>query len=193
MMTERSTVVGLCGSLRKGSYNHAALDAAGRLMPTGMQLLIKPFDAIPIYNADNQELGWPLAVTQLAEAISGADAVLIASPEYNFSVPGGLKNAIDWLSRLPAQPLRDKPVAIMGAATGPLGTARMQYELRRILNSLEARVLLKPEVFISNAKSKFGSDGDLIDETTLKFIGDQMQAFARWIARERAAMHSTAT
>lgn len=186
------SVLGLCGSLRRSSYNRAALEAAGRLMPAGLQLSIGAFDAVPIYSADEQERGWPAAVTQLADAIARADAVLIASPEYNFSVPGGLKNAIDWVSRLPAQPLRDKPVAIMGAATGPLGTARMQYDLRRILQSLEARVLLKPEVFISNAKTKFDADGRLRDETTSKFIGEQMQAFARWIAREKAASLSTA-
>lgn len=181
-------VAGLCGSLRAASYNRGALEAAGRLMPAGMGLRVESFAQLPIYGADEQERGWPPAVLALGEAIARADAVLIASPEYNFSVPGGLKNALDWLSRLPEQPFKGKPVAILGAATGPVGTARMQYELRRILHFLEARVLLKPEVFIGNAKAKFDAQGQLTDETTLKFIGEQMVALRRWIVRERAAV-----
>lgn len=187
---EQLNVAGLCGSLRAASYNRASLDAAGRLMPAGMALRIEPFAQIPIYCADEQERAWPREVLALGEAIAQADAVLIASPEYNFSVPGGLKNALDWLSRLPNQPFKGKPVAIMGAATGPVGTARMQYELRRVMHGLEAQVLLKPEIFISNAKSKFDSEGRLVDEVTLKFIGDQMTAFERLIRRERAAAQS---
>lgn len=180
-------VAGLCGSLRAASYNRAALEAAGGLMPPGMCLGVESFAGVPIYDADEQERGWPPAVLQLGEAIARADALLIASPEYNFSVPGGLKNALDWLSRLPKQPVKGKPVAILGAATGPVGTARMQYELRRILHFMEARVLLKPEVFIGQAAGKFDAQGQLTDETTRKFIADQMQALRRWIVRERAA------
>jgi chromate reductase len=186
-VSEQLNVAGLCGSLRAASYNLGSLEAAGRLMPAGMALRIASFGQIPIYSADEQERAWPAAVLELGEAIARADAVLIASPEYNFSVPGGLKNAIDWLSRLPQQPFKGKPVAIMGAATGPVGTARMQYELRRILHGLEAQVLLKPEIFVSNAKAKFDSEGRLVDEATLKFIGDQMLALQRLIRRERAA------
>lgn len=179
-------VVGLCGSLRAASYNRAALEAAGRLMPAGMQLAIESFRQFPIFDADEQDSGWPPAVLALGEAIGRADAVLIASPEYNFSVPGGLKNALDWLSRLPQQPFKDKPIAILGAATGPMGTARMQYDLRRIFHFMEARVLLKPEVFIGNAKSKVDAQGRLTDEVTLRFIGEQMAALQRLIRRERA-------
>lgn len=185
--------VGLCGSLRNASYNRGALDAAGRLMPTGMQLQIESFAQLPIYCADEQARGWPPALLALGEAIDRSDAVLIASPEYNFSVPGGLKNALDWLSRLPQQPFKNKPVAILGAATGPVGTARMQYELRRILHCLEARVLLKPEVLISNAKTKFNEQGQLTDEMTLKFISEQMAALQRLIVRERAASQAEAS
>jgi chromate reductase len=185
--TERLKVVGLCGSLRAASYNQAALEAAGRLMPPGMALRVASFAQFPIYCADEQERAWPSAVLALGDAIAMAEAVLICSPEYNFSVPGGLKNALDWVSRLPQQPFKGKPVAIMGAATGPVGTARMQYELRRILHGLEAQVLLKPEIFISNAKAKFDSEGQLVDEITLKFIGDQMTALERLIRREQAA------
>lgn len=189
---DQYVVAGLCGSLRAASYNRAALEAAGRLMLTGMRLRVESFAQVPIYSADQQERGWPPAVVQLGQAIARADAVLIASPEYNFSVPGGLKNALDWLSRLPEQPFKGKPVAIMGAATGPVGTARMQYDLRRILHFLDARVLLKPEIFIGNAKAKFDAEGRLVDETTLKFMADQMQALRRWIVRERAAAQAEA-
>jgi chromate reductase, NAD(P)H dehydrogenase (quinone) len=184
---DQLNIAGLCGSLRTASYNRAALDAAGRLMSAGMTLHIETFAQIPIYCADAQERAWPTEVLELGEAIANADGVLIASPEYNFGVPGGLKNALDWLSRLSEQPFSGKPVAIMGAATGPVGTARMQYELRRVMHGLEAQVLLKPEIFISNAKSKFDGEGRLVDEVTLKFIGDQMAAFERLIRRERAA------
>lgn len=184
---DQLNIAGLCGSLRAASYNRAALDAAGRLMSVGMALHIETFAQIPIYCADAQARAWPKEVLELGAAIANADGVLIASPEYNFSVPGGLKNALDWLSRLPEQPFKGKPVAIMGAATGPVGTARMQYELRRVMHGLEAQVLLKPEVFISNAKSKFDGEGRLVDEVTLKFIEDQMAAFERLIRRERAA------
>lgn len=185
-------VTGLCGSLRAQSYNRAALEAAGRLMPAGMSLQVASFAQVPVYNADEQEQSWPEAVTALGDAIRHADAMLIASPEYNFSVPGGLKNALDWLSRLPDQPFKGKPVALMGASGGVLGTARMQYDLRRILHFLEARVLLKPEVFIGNAKAKFDAGGRLVDETTLGFMADQMQALWRWIMRERAAARAEA-
>jgi chromate reductase len=185
-MTSTLNVMGLCGSLRTASDNMAALVTAGRLMPVGMGLRIESFADVPIYNADAQEQGWPSSVSRIGDAIAAADAVLIASPEYNFGVPGGLKNLIDWMSRLPVQPLRDKPVAILGAATGPLGTARMQYELRRVLHCLEARVLLKPEVFISNAKTKFDASGAIVDEATTKFVGDQMLAFHQFIRRERS-------
>ena len=180
------TVVGLCGSLRAASYNRAALDAAGRLMPSGMALRIGTFSQVPIYCPDGQERAWPSDVVALGQTIAQADAVLIASPEYNFSVPGGLKNALDWLSRLPEQPFRGKPVAIMGAATGPVGTARMQYDLRKILHCLEAQVLLKPEIFIGQAKTKFDANGHLVDEVTLQFITEQMLALQRLIRRDRS-------
>lgn len=184
---DRFTVAGLCGSLRSASYNRAALQAAAGLMPQGMRLEELGFAGLPHYCADEQERGWPPGVVQLGEAIARADAVLIASPEYNFGIPGAFKNALDWLSRLPQQPFKGKPVAILGAATGPLGTARVQYEVRRVLHSLEARVLLKPEVFIGNAQAKFDAAGRLVDEPTRRFVAEQMLALARWIVRERAA------
>lgn len=180
-------VVGLCGSLRAASYNRAALRVAGELMPPGMRLRTLEFADLPFFDADLQARGWPPAVERLGAAIAEADGLLIASPEYNFGVPGALKNALDWLSRLPGTPLKGKPVAILGAATGPVGTARMQYDLRRVMHFVEARVLLKPEIFIAHAAQKFDAAGVLVDEPTRGFMREQMKAFQRWIVREQAA------
>jgi chromate reductase, NAD(P)H dehydrogenase (quinone) len=176
--TERAvTLIGLCGSLRSGSLNRAALSAATAVLPSKVSLKVHDFRDIPVFDADEQARAMPNRVVAIGDAIRAADGVVIASPEYNFSIPGGLKNLIDWLSRLPAQPFKHKPVAIMGAAAGPLGTARMQYDLRRVLHCLEAQVLLKPEIFIGQAAGKFDSNGVLIDEPTRQFLKQQMAAF----------------
>jgi chromate reductase len=121
-------------------------------------------------------------VAALRERIRRADAVLIASPEYNFSVPGGLKNVLDWTSRGEDQPWAHKPVALLTASPGPLGGARVQYDLRKVMLYLNAMVLVKPEVFIAQAATKFDAQGQCTDETTRKFVGEQMAAFERWIA-----------
>jgi len=180
-------VLGICGSLRQQSYNRSALLAAAGLMPVGMQLAIAQYDAIPLFNQDVQDQGIPEAVTRLADQIRAADALLIASPEYNFSISGVLKNAIDWLSRLPVQPFKDKPVAILSATRGPLGGARHQYEVRKILGSQDALVLTRPEVFINMCHTKFDADGALVDAATRKVLSDQMQAFEGWITRLKGA------
>jgi chromate reductase len=176
-------VLGICGSLRAKSYNRSALQAASELMPAGMQLSIAEFADVPLFNQDVQNQGIPDAVTRLAQAVSAADAILIASPEYNFSISGVLKNAIDWLSRVPAPPFKDKPVAILSATMGPLGGGRHQYELRKVLGSQDALVLVKPEVFINAAHTKFDAEGKLTDEPTRKILADQMVALQRWIGR----------
>ena len=123
-------VLGICGSLRAKSFNRSALLAAAELMPAGMQMTVADYADVPLFNQDVQDKGFPEAVMRLAQQIREADALLIASPEYNFSISGVLKNAIDWLSRVPAPPFKDKPVAILSATMGPLGGARQQYELR---------------------------------------------------------------
>ena len=179
----RYKILGICGSLRSKSYNRSALRAAAELMPASMQLSIANYDAIALFNQDVQEQGIPGAVTQLAEEIRAADALLIASPEYNFSISGVLKNAIDWLTRVPVQPFKDKPVALMSASAGPLGGARHQYEVRKILGSQDALVLTRPEVFIGLAQTKFDASGTLTDEMSRKVVSDQMLAFERWIER----------
>lgn len=156
-------------------------------MPEGMLLQIASYDEFPFYMADEQEKGFPSAVQTLGDAIARADALVIASPEYNFGIPGAFKNALDWLSRLPSQPCRGKPVALLGVSPGPVGTARMQYELRRVLHHFEARVLLRPEVFINHSASRFSLEGHLVDTVACQLLSDQMLALRRLIIRERAA------
>ena len=185
MTVPRCRVLGLCGSMRAQSFNMAALRAAAELMPSDVNLQIATLHGIPVYNGDDQAKGWPPALQALADAIRASDGVLIASPEYNFSIPGGLKNALDWLSRLPDQPIKGMPVAILGAATGPVGTARMQYDLRKVLQFLEGDVLLRPEVFIGHAASRFDDSGRLVDAATRGFVADQMRAFIALVERNR--------
>ena len=180
-----SHIVSLCGSLRKGSYNRMLMQALPALAPPGMSVAeAPPFTAFPLYNADIQAKGFPAEVTTLADAIRAADGVIFCTPEYNFSMPGGLKNAIDWVSRLPSQPFAGKPVAIQSASPGPLGGARMQYDLRRTLLFLDAQTLIKPEVFVGSCASRFDEKtGALTDEATRGFVKQQLEAFARLIER----------
>lgn len=176
-------ILGISGSLRAQSYNSWALTAAAEVMPVGMQFQIADYQDIPLFNQDALASGFPVSVERMREGIAASSAVLIASPEYNFSVTGVLKNAIDWLSRTTPQPFKDKPVAILSATIGPLGGARSQYELRKILAALEAIVMPKPEVFIGMAQNRFDDSGRLIDEPTRKMLIDQMIALRSWIAR----------
>ena len=176
-------IVGLCGSLRAGSINRMALKLAGESMPASMRLEAAEWRDIPVFDGDVLAQGLPAPVSALRERIRRADAVLIATPEYNFSVPGGLKNVLDWLSRGDDQPFAMKPVAILSASPGPVGGARVQYDLRKVLLFLNAMVLAKPEVFIGGAVAKFdAATGACTDETTRKVVADQMRAFEGWIA-----------
>jgi len=163
-------VLGISGSLRQASYNTMALRAAQKLAPEGMHIEIADIKAIPLYNDDVRAAGFPDSVTQLEARIRAADAVLLVTPEYNFSIPGVLKNTLDWVSRIPAQPFDGKPVAIMGASPGVVGTARVQYHLRQVLLFLNSFTVNKPEVFISQAASKFSSEGELTDAPTAQAI-----------------------
>jgi chromate reductase len=176
-------VLGISGSLRKGSYNTGALRAAQALAPDGMTIDMAEIGDIPLYNEDVRSAGLPPSVERFRKEIAAADALLFVSPEYNFSIPGVLKNAIDWASRPPNQPFNERPVAIMGASGGPLGTARMQYDLRKTLYGLNAFVLNKPEVFIREAGTKFDEAGNLTDETTKEFIGKLLASLAAWTKR----------
>lgn len=178
MSSDSINVLALSGSLRKGSFNSASLRAAAELAPAGVSVTPAGIHGIPLYDEDLRSGGTPEAVASLAAAIEGADAVLIATPEYNYSIPGVLKNAIDWVSRLDPQPFAGKPVAIMGASMGRLGTARAQYHLRQVFVFLDAMVLNRPEVMISAAHTLVDESGTLTDETTRKHIGGLVEALA---------------
>jgi len=179
-------IVGLCGSLRAASFNRMAMKLAAECMPASMTLEDVDWRDVPVFDGDVLARGLPPAVAALRERIRRADGVLIVTPEYNFSVPGGLKNVLDWLSRGEDQPWPFKPVAIASASGGPLGGARMQYDLRKVLLYLNALVLAKPEVFIAMAHTKFDvANGRCTDEVTRKFMTDQMLAFERWIGTVR--------
>ena len=187
MSNESFKVWGICGSLRQKSLNMMALKVAGELMPQGMSLQITHYEDLPMYNFDVQSKGFPAASERLKAEILAADALLFASPEYNFSVGAPLKNVIDWMSRYQPVPFFGKPAAMISATTGPLGGARMQYDLRKIVGGLGAQFLGKPEVFIGMANKKFDEEGRLNDETTRKFLTDQMLAFKDWIPRVKRA------
>ncbi|MGH8307668.1 MAG: NADPH-dependent FMN reductase [Gammaproteobacteria bacterium] len=176
-------ILGISGSLRKDSYNKLALKAAIELKPADMEIEAFDITPIPVYNEDVREKGFPPVVEQFRDKIRRADALLIVTPEYNYSVPGVLKNAIDWASRPPDQPFNDKPVAIMGASGSLLGTARAQYDLRRSCVFLNMHPINKPEVMIAMAQNKFDAGGRLTDETARKLIAELLANLAAWTRR----------
>ena len=180
-------VLAISGSLRKGSYNTAAIRAAIEVTPEGMELELLTLPDLPIYDADIQAEGFPPTVTDLGDKIRAAAPLLIASPEYNYSIPGGLKNAIDWVSRLPNQPFAQKPIALMGASMSLLGAARAQYHLRQTFVFLDALPINKPEVFITLAQTKFDAEGRLTDEATRGFIRALLEALAAWTGKLQRA------
>jgi chromate reductase, NAD(P)H dehydrogenase (quinone) len=184
-MADRTlNVITICGSLRKGSFNRIVMNALPGLAPEGMQLKeAPPFSEFPLYNADIQNsTGFPAPVQTLAEAIRAADGVIFVTPEYNFGIPGPLKNAIDWVSRLPNQPFAGKPVALQSASPGPVGGARVQYDMRRSMVFLDAFTLNKPEVFIGQFPQRYDEKtGKITDEQTLGFMKQQLAAFAKFI------------
>jgi chromate reductase len=175
----------ICGSLRKGSFNAAVRRALPALAPEGMR--IEPLDGIgdmPLYDGDVEAEGFPPAVTAVAEAMRAADGLVICTPEYNNSVPGVLKNAIDWLSRLPQQPFSEKPVALQSASPGQFGGVRSQLAIRPALVTLNAFILNRPAVLINQARSKFdAATGELTDEPTRDVIRKQLAAFDAWVRR----------
>lgn len=183
-MNELIHVLGISGSLRKNSNNSGLLRAAGELLPENMSLEIFDISEVPLYNNDLLLVeGLPPAVQQLKASIAAADALLIATPEYNSSIPGVLKNAIDWASRPPNEsPLAGKPLAIMGAG-GVLGTSRAQYHLRQIAGGLNMLAMNKPEVMIQRAWDKFDQEGNLTDEASRKQVKDLLVALREWALR----------
>jgi chromate reductase, NAD(P)H dehydrogenase (quinone) len=176
-------VIGISGSLRKGSFNTAALRAAQGLAPEGMTIEVAQIGDLPLYNDDVRAAGFPPPAERLRAQIAAADAVLLVTPEYNYSISGVLKNAIDWASRPPNQPFEAKPVAIMGASPGLFGSARAQYHLRQMLIFLNAMPLNRPEVMIGQAQNKFDADGNLTDEPTREFTRKLLVALRDWTDR----------
>lgn len=178
-------ILGIAGSLRAASLNRALIRAAAELAPKGME--IRPYEGlgdIPLFNEDIEAQGDPTSVRALKAAIQEADALLIATPEYNYGVPGVLKNAVDWASR-PAgtSVLQRKPAALMGASMGMHGTVRAQLALRQTFVFTETYTLLRPEVLVARAHEKIDANGRLTDESTRKQIGKLLEAFAEWIGR----------
>ena len=179
-MSNPVRILGIAGSLRRQSYNRGALRAAQELAPDDAEIEIFELDGIPIYNQDDEQ-DPPARVVELKERLRAADALLIVTPEYNYSVPGVLKNAIDWASR----PYGDnawtgKPAAIMGASVGNIATARAQYHLRQIFVFLNVFPLNQPEVMIGNAAARFDADGNLTDEDTREHIRRQLVNLVTW-------------
>lgn len=174
-------IAGICGSLREASLNRMALRLASESVPSGTRFSELGIGDVPMFDGDLMDRGIPPSVVELRAAIRMCDGVVIATPEYNFSIPGVLKNALDWVSRGDDQPFSYKPVAIITASPGPLGGARVQYDLRKVLLYMNAQLLAKPEVFIGGAAGKFDANGECVDETTRGFVKGQMTAFVRWI------------
>lgn len=170
----------ISGSLRAASLNTASLRALQELAPSHITIEIADISGIPIFNDDVRAVGFPDPVSDFRSKIAAADALIFATPEYNFTIPGVLKNALDWASRPPTHPFDGKPVAIMGASPGPVGTARAQYDLRKVLVFVNAFPINKPEVMIGLAASKFDQELNLIDETTQGFLQQMLTALEAW-------------
>lgn len=182
-MSKPVRVLGIAGSLRRESYNRAALRAATQLVPDGATIDIFELDGIPGFNQD-EEQNPPVKVVDLKRRIREADAILIVTPEYNYSVPGLLKNAIDWASRLYGDSAwNGKPAAIMGASIGAIGTARAQYHLRQMFVFLNMYPINLPEVMIGNASERFDAKGNLTDDATKEFIRQLLQNLVDWTRR----------
>jgi chromate reductase, NAD(P)H dehydrogenase (quinone) len=181
-------ILAISGSLRNASHNTSLLRAARELAPEGVELeLWSGLKAVPPYDEDDEVAGAP-AVVELFDAIAGADAVLFATPEYNSSIPGQLKNAVDWASRPPGRSvLNGKPAAVMGASPGGGGTARAQLQLRQAFVFTQTIAMLQPEVLVAKASEKFDAQGRLTDEATRGFLRKFLEAFGEWIGRVGSA------
>jgi len=177
-------ILAFAGSLRKGSYNKALLQAAKVLAPDSLQIEIFDLQDIPLFNADLEAQGDPERVAEFKEAIRKADGLLIATPEYNHGVPAVTKNAIDWASR-PAKnaPLNEKPVGILGASPGMTGSARGQSQLRQAFEFTNSYCMPQPEILVYRAHEKFDNDGNLTDETTRKYLGKYLEALYNWVKK----------
>lgn len=178
-------IIVICGSLGKGSYNRALVRALPDLAPEGMIFIdAPPYDTMPHYNFDVQNEGFPPSVTIFADAIRAADGIIIVSPEYNWTIPGPLKNAIDWVSRLKDQPFNDKPIALQSCSAGLIGGSRAQYHLRQSLLSLDTHVFGRPEVVVTLAPTRFDERTmELTDQPTKDIIRQQLAGFEKYVRR----------
>jgi chromate reductase len=176
-----AALLGICGSLRKSSLNRALLNAVGEALPVGSTLAIWDSLDLPIFNSD---IGEPAPVGSLKAAIATADGIVFAVPEYNYSIPGGLKNALDWLSSPPRlSPLRGKPVALVGAASGMSGTIRAQTHMRQMLVFSDTPCMNQPEVLIPRAQERFDAGGRLTDESTRALLTRFGESFVAFVSR----------
>jgi chromate reductase, NAD(P)H dehydrogenase (quinone) len=183
MPAPKLDILAIPGSLRRGSFNAALLRAAQEAVPDDVAIEIYDHSDLPLYNGDVEAAGFPAPATRLKERVKRADALLFGVPEYNYSIPGVLKNAIDWASRPYGQSAWfGKPAAMLGAGGG-LGTARAQYHLRQILNGLDVHVLSKPEIFVANAATKFDQDGKLTASVAQGLIAQMMIGLRDWTRR----------
>jgi len=183
-MAHSLRILGIAGSLRAGSLNRALLRAAADLAPAGMTIERFDLGQVPLYNGDVEAAGDPPGVAAFKQAIAAADAVLIATPEYNHGVPGVMKNAIDWASRPPrVAPLGGKPVGLIGASPGATGTARGQSQLRQAFEFTNSFCMPQPELLVARAHEKFDADGRLTDAETAKYLERYLGAFADWVRR----------
>ncbi len=188
-MNDALHILGIAGSLRRQSVNKGLLRAAQTVLPDGMRLEVFDLSPIPLFNEDILAAGVPDGVRDLKRRVAEADALLIAIPEYNYSIPGVLKNAIDWVSRpIKESPLNGKPVALMGAG-GIMGTVRAQLAFRQMSPFLNIHVLNKPEVLVARSWEKFDADGNLKDDATVTSIHNLLVALADWtrVLQPRAA------
>lgn len=186
-MSKTVRILGIAGSLRKQSYNRSALVAATKLVPGNAEIEIFELDGIPAFNQDDDQ-NPPAKVVEFKEKIRAADAILFVTPEYNYSVPGVLKNAIDWASRPYGDSAWDgKPAAIMGASVGSIATARAQYHLRQIMVFLNMFPINRPEVMIGNCAALFDAAGNLTDEKTKGYIRDLLKNLVEWTERIRVS------
>lgn len=181
MSQQSMQILGVTNSLRVTSLNRMAMEAAGRVMQPVMDLRVHDISQIPFYDTDCEKILIPDSVGGFANAISDADGLLIVSPEYNHSIPARVKNALDWLSRTHTKPLEGLPVMLLSATSGSLGGARVQYELRRVLDAVGAFTMVKPEVFIGQASRKFDDQGICIDENTNEILRSQVKSFHEWV------------
>jgi len=194
-MTDRAVgpatlrVIGIAGSLRTASFNRALLSAARELAPPELIIEVRELKDLPLFNADLESDGVPVAVAELRRAVRSADGLLLATPEYNHGVPGVLKNAVDWLSQpLRQSALEGKPTAVMGASTGLAGTARSQSQLRQAFVLTNSPVMQQPEVLVARAHEKFDAMGRLTDHPTRQFVSAFLTRLAQWLAQQKRAV-----